>query len=84
MGDFNCYINAMCTFNVIKTNTQILTCQTLHVAFTSTNITKHSSHKRHDTCSFMPSNITSACNENKHDICHYKSLNNTRTFNKNR
>ncbi len=58
----------MCTFNVIKTNTQMLAHQTLHVAFTSTNITKHSSHKSHDTCSFMSSNITNACNENKHDI----------------
>ncbi len=59
MGELHCYINAMCTFNVIKTNTQMLTYQTLHVALTSTNITKHFSHKRYDTCSFMSSNIIS-------------------------
>ncbi len=84
MGDLNCYINAMCTFNVIKTNTQMLVHQTFHVAFTSTNITKHFNHKRYDTCYFMSSNIINAFNENKHDICQYKSLDNNKPFNKNR
>jgi hypothetical protein len=63
MGELNCYINAMCTFNLTKANTQMLTHQTLHVAFTLANVIKHFSHKRYDTCSFMSSNIISAFNE---------------------
>ncbi len=63
----------------------MLTHQTLHVAFTSANITKHFSHKRYDTCSFMSSNIISAFNEkNMTFICHYKSLDNNRPFYENR